>query len=341
MKNQSARANDDDGGEFDEPVIDIGPPTGGRPRRVRRWAALAVVLLALFALSRAGSVYMETLWFGSLGYSSVYWTAFKYGWAVFAAFALATALLLRGAFSLLERGFAVTTLAPRRVLVNNEQVYIRPARVLKPAAWVVSIFLGLIYGAGMGESWQTFALWLNRPQSSGAAEPVFGKTLGFYLFTLPALDAVTSWLLTLAWVVLLGAFVSSALGLLPSGTTLRAAGSRAAAAESGARAKAYAAISYALALLLAAMALRAYLSRYEYLFEDHPIFSGVTYTEDHWVLPGLVVVAVALALGAALALANAFALRRLRPLVAAVAIPALAYLVAVVAIPGYVQSFVV
>ncbi|HVF66340.1 MAG TPA: UPF0182 family protein, partial [Pyrinomonadaceae bacterium] len=226
-------------------------------------------------------------------------------------------------------------------VVNNEQVYIRPARVLKPAAWVVSIFLGLIYGAAMGESWQTFALWLNRPQSSGAAEPVFGETLGFYLFTLPALDAVTSWLLTLAWVVLVGAFVYSALGLLPSGGGLRAVDSRASATDSGARAKAYAAVSYALALLLAALALRAYLSRYEYLFEDHTIFSGVAYTEDHWVLPGLVAVTIALALGAALALANAFALRRLRPLVAAAALPALAYAVAIVAVPGYVQSFVV
>lgn len=340
MKKPSAQPPDD-GGEFDGPIIDIEPPAGGRARRARRLVMVGVVLLLLFALGRAGSVYIEALWFGSLGYASVYWTGFKYGWAVFAAFGLATALLLRVAFSLLERGFAVTTLAPRRVVINNEQVYIKPARVLKPAAWVVSILLGLIYGAGMSESWQTFALWLNRPRTSGAGDAIFGKTLGFYLFTLPALDAFTSWLLTLAWVVLVGAVVYSALGLLPSGTSLHAVGARASAADSGARAKAYAAVSYALAFLLLAVAMRAYLSRYEYLFEDHPIFSGVTYTEDQWVLPGLVVVTIALALGAALALANAFALKRLRPLVAAVATPALVYAVAIVAVPGYVQSFVV
>lgn len=341
MNKTSAQSPDDDGGEFDEHVIDIEPPGGGRARRARRWVVVGLVVLLLFALGRAGSVYMETLWFGSLGYSSVYWTAFKYGWAVFAVFGLATALVLRVAFFLLERGFEAATLAPRRVVVNNEHVYIKPARVLKPAAWVVSLLFGLIYGVGASGAWQTFALWLNRPQVSGAADPVFGKTLGFYLFTLPALDAVTSWLLTLAWVVLVGAFVYSALGLMPSGGSLRAVGSPASAADSGARARAYAAVSYALALLLSALALRAYLSRYEYLFEDHNIFSGVTYTEDHWVLPGLVVVTVALLLGAALALANAFALKRLRPLVAAVAIPLLVYAVAIVAVPGYVQKFVV
>lgn len=341
MSKPRAQSPGDDGGEFDEHVIDIGPPEGGRGRRTRRWVVVGLVVLLLFALGRAGSVYMETLWFGSLGYTSVYWTAFKYGWGVFAVFGLATALVLRAAFLLLERGFAVTTLAPRRVLVNNEQVFVKPARVLKPAAWVVSILFGLIYGVGASASWQTFALWLNRPQSSGDADPVFGKTLGFYLFTLPALDAVTSWLLTLAWVVLVGAAVYAALGLLPSGGGLRAVGARGPSTDSGARAKAYAAVSYALALLLVALALRAYLSRYEYLFEDHTIFSGVTYTEDHWVLPGLVVVTVALVLGAGVALANAFALRRLRPLVAAVALPALVYSIAIVAVPGYVQSFVV
>lgn len=339
--NKTSAQTPDDGGEFDGPIIDIEPPGGGRPRRTRRWVLAGLVVLLLFALGRAGSVYIETLWFGSLGYSSVYWTAFKYGWGVFAVFALATALVLRVAFFLLERGFAVTTLAPRRVVVNNEQVYIKPARVLKPAAWVVSLLFGLLYGLGAGEAWQTFALWLNRPQVSGVTDPVFGKTLGFYLFTLPALDALTSWLLTLSWVVLVGAVVYSALGLLPSGGGLRAVDSRDTAPEAGARTKAYAAVSYALALLLFSMALRAYLSRYGYLFEDHPIFSGVTYTEDRWVLPGLVVVTIALASGAALALANAFAFRRLRPLVAAVALPALVYAVAVVAIPGYVQSFVV
>lgn len=341
MKKPRAQSPDDDGGEFDEHVIDIEPPSGGRARRTRRWVLVGLVVLLLFALGRAGSVYIEALWFGSLGYSAVYWTAFRYGWAVFAVFGVATALLLRVAFFLLERGFAAATFAPRRVVINNEQVFIKPARVLKPAAWVVSLLFGLIYGVGASEAWQTFALWLNRPQMSGAADPIFGKTLGFYLFTLPALDAVTSWMLTLAWVVLVGAFVYSALGLLPSGGSLRAVDSRASAADSGARARAYAAVSCALAFLLVTLALRAYLSRYEYLFEDHTIFSGVTYTEDRWVLPGLVVVTVALVLGAALALANAFALRRLRPLVAAVTVPALVYAIAVVAIPGYVQKFVV
>jgi uncharacterized membrane protein (UPF0182 family) len=329
--------DDDFGGQ----VIDIDPPGRTSGRKTLRWAFALVILFLLFALARAGSIYLETLWFGSLGYSSVYWTTFKYEWATFAVFALATTLVLRGAFLLLERGFAVTTLAPRRVLLNNEPIFIKPARLLKPAAWVVSLLLGLLYGLGMSDGWQTFALWLNRPPTEGA-DPVFGNSPGFYLFTLPAVEALSAWLLTMAWVVLLGALVYAALSLIPTSTNLReAVSARGALVEPRARGAAYAAASSALAVLFVALALRAYLSRYTYLFDDHQIFSGVTYTEDHWVLPGLTIVSVALVVGAVLAVANALVFRRLRPLFAAIVLPALVYLVAVVAVPGYVQSFVV
>lgn len=337
MNKSSAQAPPDD---FEGEVIDIEPHGGTNKRRTRRWALVVVVAL-LVAASRAGSVYLETLWFGSLGYASVYWTAFWYEWATFAVFAVATAGVLRAAFWLMERAFVVSALAPRRVIVNNRPVFVKPARLLKPAAWVISLLFGLLYGLGMSGDWQKLALWLNRPPTADA-DPVFGKTLGFYLFTLPVADALSSWLLTLAWIVLLGAGVYAVLGLLPTGKDLRkAVESSGALLSAPARAAVYSALSTALALLLFALALRAYLARYEYLFDDHQIFSGVTYTEDHYLLPGLSIVAVALVLAAAIALVNGFALRRLRLLIAAPALPLLVYIVACVAVPGYVQSFVV
>jgi uncharacterized membrane protein (UPF0182 family) len=336
-KSNAQTPPDDFGGE----VIDIEPQGAPGGRRARRWALAVVVVALLVAASRAGSVYLEALWFGSLGYASVYWTAFWYEWATFAVFAVATALVLRVAFWLLERAFVVSALAPRRVVVNNRPVFVKPARLLKPAAWVVSLLFGLLYGLGMSGDWQKFALWLNRP-AAGETDPVFGKQLGFYLFTLPVAEAVSEWFLTLAWIVLIGAGVYAVLGLLPSGKDLRrSVESRASLLSPEARAAAYSALSTALGVLLVAFAVRAYLSRFEYLFDDHQIFSGVTYTEDHYLLPGLLVVAAALLLAAALAVVNGFAFRRLRLLIAAVALPIIVYLVACVAVPGYVQSFVV
>jgi uncharacterized membrane protein (UPF0182 family) len=338
MDKSSAQVPPDD---FEGEVIDIEPRDGPKTRRTRRWALVLVLVALLVALSRAGSVYLENLWFGSLGYRAVYWTAFWYEWAAFVAFALATAAVLRAAFWLLERAFVVSALAPRRVLLNNQPVFIKPARLLKPAAWVVSLLFGLVYGLGMSGDWQKFALWLNRPPT-GDNDPVFGRHLGFYLFTLPVAEILSSWLLTLAWVVLLGAGVYAVLGLLPTGRDIReAVAARGSLLSQAARGAVYAAVSTALAVLLLALALRAYLARFEYLFDDHQIFSGVTYTEDHYLLPGLSVVAVALVVAAALALVNGFAFRRLRLLIAAPALPILVYLVACVAVPAYVQSFVV
>jgi uncharacterized membrane protein (UPF0182 family) len=330
--------DDDFGGE----VIDIEPAGGRRKSRRGRLLLILALILTFIALTRAAGIYLETLWYGSLGYGSVYWTGFWYEFLLFVVFAVATALILRGAFWLMERAFVVTALAPRRVVVNNQPVFVKPARLLKPAAWVVSLFFGLVYGVSMSESWQAFALWLNAPPTA-EADPVFGRRLGFYLFTLPVADAVSSWLLTLSFVALCGACLYAFLGMIPTTDKsvreyLSKAGGR---VSSPSRAAAYGAASAALAALLVALAIRVFISRYAYLYDDHQIFSGVTYTEDHYLLPGLTIVAVALLVAAALALANAFALRRMRVLVAAVALPVVVYVAAALLVPGYVQSFVV
>src|SRR5256885_16022100 len=105
--------------DFEGDVIDIEPES--TPGRLRRWRWLLILVLVVLALllSRAAGVYLETLWFGSLGYGSVYWTSLAYELALFGVFAVATTVILRGAFWLLERAFVVSALAPRRILVNK------------------------------------------------------------------------------------------------------------------------------------------------------------------------------------------------------------------------------
>jgi uncharacterized membrane protein (UPF0182 family) len=327
--------------DFESQIIDLD--SSGNPKRRKRgrwWLILAFVVL-LFALSRAGTVYLETLWFGSLGYASVYWTSFWYALALFGVFALATTFILRGAFWLMERAFNVSALTTRRILLNNQPFDINPSRLLKPVAWVVALLFGLGYGIGMSDSWQSFALWLHAPPTT-EVDPVFGQRLGFYLFALPVAEALASWFQVLAFVALVGACVYAFLSLIPNGGDIREAlAARSTPFSTRMRKAAYATVSATLAVLLVALALRVYLARFSYLFDDHQIFSGVTYTEDHYLLPGMTAVALALLAAAALALFNAFALRRLRLLLAALALPLAVYLVAVVFVPGYVQSFIV
>ena len=80
--------------------------------------------------------------------------------------------------------------------------------------------------------------------------------------------------------------------------------------------------------------MRVYLSRFEQLFDHHTIFDGVTYTDAHVTLTGLLVVCIALVLGAVIAMAGGLFAPRGRWLIAALAPAVLCY--AVVAAGGLV-----
>ena len=64
-------------------------------------------------------------------------------------------------------------------------------------------------------------------------------------------------------------------------------------------------LSITFAFLLLILAMRAYIGRFELLLEDHTIFGGVTYTDAHVTLTGMLVVCAALVLGAVIAAVNA------------------------------------
>jgi uncharacterized membrane protein (UPF0182 family) len=86
--------------------------------------------------------------------------------------------------------------------------------------------------------------------------------------------------------------------------------------------------------------MRVYLGRFERLFDEHTMFGGVTYTDAHVTLTGMLVVCAALALGAVTAVINAARVSRGRWLVAAV-VPAAVCYVALQVVAWYVSSFIV
>ena len=291
---------------------------------------LAAVLL-LISFSRILSIYVSSLWFESLGYSSVYWYIFKLKLALFAISALLTALLLSATFMLFQRLFGAYAFESRTIILNNQPFQFSPAKFVRPLGWAISGFFGLIYGFSLKDHWRQFALFWNQPGTANA-DPIFGKSLGFYLFSLPFYDLLSSWLLGVSFVILAAAVAYSLLGLPQTvlKPTVRW--------SSGA---AFRGVCCALALVLLVLSWCTYLSRFPLLWDDHPVFSGVTYTEAHYTLPALLIVCVALIVAAIISLVNAFALRRLSVLLIALAIPIAAYVIGVVLVPGYVQGFIV
>src|SRR5438105_3475928 len=315
----------------DGEIIDVTPT---KPKR-RRWKWLLVIAIVLLFVvaSRALSIYISALWFGSLGYSSVFWFIFRAKLQLFLIFLIATTAILRVGFWLVEREFASFSFGRRTVFINQQPLNFSPARLLRPLAWAVSIIAGLIFGFGMREDWRSFALYFHQAPT-GITDPIFNKPLGFYLFTLPIYDSISSWLLSLSFIILIATVIYAALAVTQQGISTTGDPTKA-------RKTSLTAVSIALAPWLIVLAWRFSLSRYPYLWGDHQTFSGVTFVEANHLLPAFMWVAVTLILAALILLINAFTMRKIRILIAALAIPLLVYVVGTVIIPAYVTNFVV
>jgi uncharacterized membrane protein (UPF0182 family) len=306
------------------------PPSRRRPRR--RGLLFIVVVLGILLLSggTALSYYVDALWFESLGLSDVFWKTLNLQATIFSGFTLITFLALYGSFVALKPAH-LGELAGFPILINGQPIKLPVEPVIKVAAVVGSLVIAVTTGAAMMADWTTLALYRYAPAATGApADPIFGRPITFYLFTLPAWELLSGWLLTLAVIVTAVAVFFVAI----TGGTRLLGGRR----DTGA--SAWRGLSVAFAFFLAVLAVRTWLGRFGRLFDDHTIFSGVTYTDAHITITGLSAVAIALGVGAVIALVNAVSAPRVRWLAAAIAPAALCYLVVAV-LGAYVNGFIV
>ena len=179
------------------------PPTHPRthpPRRRRRFLLILAVLAGIvFGGRTALSYYVDVLWFGSLGYGDVFWKTLSLQWGIFTAFAAATFLILYGSFLALKRAHLPDLPSGHTILIGGQPVKLPVEPVLRLIALGVSLAIAAATGAGMMAEWPTLALFWYAPRTAGGVvDPIFGKPLNFFLFTLPAWQLIAGWLLTLA-----------------------------------------------------------------------------------------------------------------------------------------------
>src|SRR5713226_6164450 len=183
--------------------IDWPPPHPARSRRRRRFLLLLVLLASIvFGGRTAFSYYVDVLWFRSLGYGDVFWKTFTLQWGIFTAFAAATFLLLYGSFLALKRAHLSDLPNGHTILIGGQPVRLPVEPVLRLIVLGVSLAIAAASGAGMMAEWSTLALYWYAPRGSTTLlDPIFGRPLSFYLFTLPALQLLAGWLMTLAVIV--------------------------------------------------------------------------------------------------------------------------------------------
>ena len=189
------------------------PPRSGRRKFLFLLAIVAVIVL--FGRTVLGS-WVDLLWFRSLGYEGVFWKARALEWGVFAGFGAATFLILYATFSLLKR-------AHQDDLPSDHTIYIagKPLNSIHQAGAAGGCHRRLAgdcchdrrrYGGAVADAGAVVVCAAGR---WGVADPIFGRPLGFYLFTLPAWHLILGWLLTLSVI----ACVVAAVFLLVSGSS--------------------------------------------------------------------------------------------------------------------------
>ncbi len=152
--------------------------TGFQIRQRGRVRLGVAVLASLVMLLVAMAFWAELLWFESLGFNRRFWTF------VFARIAVSTAL------------FALT-FSLAWVILRDADVLLR--RVTASLAAIVGAFAGL-------QIWSLALLYINKVDA-GVQDPMLGMDVGFYLFTLPLLDALFWLLLSVAVMTLLAALL--------------------------------------------------------------------------------------------------------------------------------------
>jgi uncharacterized protein len=310
-------------------TLDWPPPR----RRRRRGRLLLFGLLAaiLFGGGTALSYYIESLWFDSLGFGAVFWKTINVQALIFAAFFAATFAVLYGSFLLLRPAKLAELTSP--ILINGQPLRLPVEPVLRLIGGAIAIVIAAVTGLGMMAEWPTFALWRYGRNLSTAlvnTDPIFGRPIGFYLFSLPAWQLLIGWLTTLAVVVWVASIFFAAVR----------SGARVITRSTISRTVPLRGVSIASAAVLLAIAGQVYIGRFERLLADHTIFAGVTYTDANVVIPGMLLVVAALILGAAILVVNAVSAPRLG-WVAASVVPAIVVYMGVSIVGWYVNSFVV
>jgi uncharacterized membrane protein (UPF0182 family) len=257
--------------------VAMRPPVGA-PTLTRRTRILLVVagLLVLLLLggSRVINFYVDWLWFGEVGFRSVFATVLFTQIVQF----LVGALLIGGLVALSlwvayrTRPVFVPVSGPEDPIARYRTVIIQRLRLFGIG---IPVVIGVIAGLAAQGDWQTVQQFLNSTPF-GVADPEFGIDISFYAFQLPFLRYVLDWM----FVAVAIAFVVSLITHYIFGG-IRLTG-RAGQVSSAARAQL--AILAGVFVLLKAAAY--YLDRYELLFSDRsPLFTGATYTDLNAVMP--------------------------------------------------------
>ncbi len=257
--------------------------------------AAIVLVSGLILLGLAGDFLVDWAWFSAVGYLSVFWTILSTKTVVFFA-----VFVCSGAFLWLN-GLLASRFSGRgkhahplpfdwqsvRGHTLAELLKLMPRHVAWPqlVAGVAGI-LGILIAAAQMSNWDVFLRFLYHVPY-GQDDPVYGKDIGFYLFSLPAYVALKNWMLL---ILVVGACFAGGVYWVHGDVEF----------DRQPPSVSPAAIAHGSALLGLFFAVKAWsyaLDRFLLLYGDNGVVVGAGYTDLNiglpvlWLLIGLAVVA--------------------------------------------------
>jgi uncharacterized membrane protein (UPF0182 family) len=247
------------------------------PRRARRGRIALISLVGLivgfFLVTLFASIYTDRLWFGSVGYASVYdkmlWTRLGlfFGFGVLMAVCVAASMVIAYRSRPFQRPDS-----PEQTGLDRYRDAVAPIRTLLLVS--VATVIGLFGGVAANGQWRTFMLW-NHREPFHSADPYFHKDVGFYVFTLPWLHFVVGFVIA---ILVLSALSAVVVHYLYGGIRLQSAGDRMSTTAT---------VQLAIlgGLVLLAKAVGYYLDRFDLVTGSGGVVTGMGYTDQHTVLP--------------------------------------------------------
>jgi uncharacterized membrane protein (UPF0182 family) len=306
-------------------------PAAGRPqpapRRSRALIITAVVLvLGFFALTTSASFFTDRMWYESVGYSSVFSTLFWTKAGLFLVFAALMALVVGLNMYLAYRMRPIfRPQSAEQSGLDRYREVVDPVRV-----WLlvgVSVLLGLFAGTSASGQWRSYLLWRNGGDF-GSEDAQFGKDIGFYVFDLPWLHYLVD--VGMAFTVV-AVLMAGLVHYLYGGVRLQTSHDR----LSGA---AQVQLSVLAGLFVLAKAADYYLDRFDLVHQSGRLITGITYTDDHAVLPAKTILMLIAIICAVLFFANVLRRTWVLPSVG-LALLALSAILLGMIWPGIVQQF--
>ncbi|MGH3866231.1 MAG: UPF0182 family protein [Pseudonocardiaceae bacterium] len=257
------------------------PPVGvpALSRRARILITVGVVaLVTLIIGSRLIDTYVDWLWFGEVGFRSVFSTVLVTRLVQFVVVGLVVGgvLALNIVLAFRTRPVFVPVAGPEDPVARYRSAIVGQLRLVGLG---VPVLVGLVAGLSALGDWQTVQMFLHRT-SFGVSDPQFHKDVGFYAFELPFYQTLLGWAFVAVVVSFIGALLTHYLfgGLRLAGRGGQLSGP--ARVQLGVLAGVF--------VLLKAFAY--FLDRYELMFSRrNPLFSGASYTDLNAVLPAKII----------------------------------------------------